>query len=75
MLRKKKRQRENEKEREGLRDVGTKVLASNLSWTVGARKTGDFSLLHSVQTGTGAQPAPYPMGIESSFPENKPAKA
>jgi hypothetical protein len=31
----------------------------------------DFSLLHSVQTGSGAHPASYPMGTGGSFPGGK----
>jgi hypothetical protein len=34
----------------------------------------DFSLLHSVQTGSGAHPASYPMGNEGSFPWSKAAE-
>jgi hypothetical protein len=30
-----------------------------------------FIFLHVVQTGSGAHPAPYPMGIGGSFPEVK----
>ena len=33
----------------------------------------DFSLLQSVQTGSGAQPASYSMGTEDPFPEGKAA--
>jgi hypothetical protein len=29
---------------------------------------GNFSLRHRVQTGSGAHPAPYPMGTGDSFP-------
>jgi hypothetical protein len=36
---------------------------------------GNFSLHHSVQTGSGAQPASYPMGTKGSFPGNKVAGA
>jgi hypothetical protein len=35
----------------------------------------DFSLLHSVQTGSGAQPAYYPMGAGGSLPGGKMAVA
>jgi hypothetical protein len=31
----------------------------------------EFSLLHIVQTDSGAQPASYPMGTRGSFPEGK----
>jgi hypothetical protein len=34
-----------------------------------------FSLLHVVQTGTGAYPASYPMGTGGSFPRSKAAGA
>jgi hypothetical protein len=34
---------------------------------------GNFSLRHRVQTGSGVQPASYPMGIGGSFPEGKAA--
>jgi hypothetical protein len=35
----------------------------------------DVSLLHSVQTGSGAHPASYPMGTGGSFPGDKAAGA
>jgi hypothetical protein len=35
----------------------------------------EFSLLHVVQTGSGAHPASYPMGTGSSFPGGKAAEA
>jgi hypothetical protein len=35
----------------------------------------EFSLLHVVQTGSGAHPASYPMGTGGSFPEGKVAGA
>jgi hypothetical protein len=35
----------------------------------------DFSLFHSVQTGSGAHPASYPMGSAGSFPGHKAAGA
>jgi hypothetical protein len=31
-------------------------------------EAGNFSLLHRVQTGSGAHPAPYPGGTRGSFP-------
>jgi hypothetical protein len=37
--------------------------------------TKRFSLLHSVQTGSGAYPVPNLMGTRSSFPGGKAAKA
>jgi hypothetical protein len=36
---------------------------------------GNFSLHHSVQNGSGAYPASYPMGIRGSFPGGKAAGA
>jgi hypothetical protein len=36
---------------------------------------GTFSLLHRVQTGSGAQPTSYLMGTRGSFPESKVARA
>jgi len=36
---------------------------------------GNFSLHHRVQTGSGAHPASYPMGIRGSFPGGKAAGA
>jgi hypothetical protein len=37
--------------------------------------TGNFSLHHRVQNGSGAHPASYPMGIRVSFPGVKAAGA
>jgi hypothetical protein len=34
-------------------------------------EAGNFSLHHSVQNGSGAHPASYPMGIRGSFPGGK----
>jgi hypothetical protein len=43
---------------------------------VGVRvPVGDFSLLHVVQTGSGAEPASYPMGTGTSFPGDNAAWA
>jgi hypothetical protein len=36
---------------------------------------GNFSLHHSVQNGSGAHPASYPMGTRDSFPGGKAAGA
>jgi hypothetical protein len=36
---------------------------------------GNFSLSHSVQNGSGAHPASYPMGTTGSFPGGKAAVA
>jgi hypothetical protein len=44
------------------------------SWTAGVRfprGARNFSLLCSVQTGSGVHPVPYPVGIEGSFPTVK----
>jgi len=40
-----------------------------------AEGAGNFSLHHRVQNGSGAHPAPYPMGTRGSFPGNKAAGA
>jgi hypothetical protein len=37
--------------------------------------TGNFSLHHRIQNGSGAHPASYPMGTRGSFPEGKVAWA
>jgi hypothetical protein len=34
-------------------------------------ETGNFSLHHRVQNGSGTNPASYPMGTRGSFPEDK----
>jgi hypothetical protein len=49
----------------GLDDWGSKVR-----FPAGA---GNFSLQHSVQNGSGAHPASYPMGNTGSFPGGKAA--
>jgi len=44
------------------------------SWMIGVRVpagAGNFSLHHSVQTGSGSHPASYSLGTVGSFPENK----
>jgi hypothetical protein len=43
---------------------------SRVRFPVGA---GNFSLHHHVQNGSGAHPAPYPMGTGTSFPGGKAA--
>jgi hypothetical protein len=35
---------------------------------------GNFSLHHSVQNGSGAHPASYPMGTRGSFPGGRPGR-
>jgi hypothetical protein len=40
-----------------------------------SRQEQDFSLLHSVQNGSGAQPASYPVDSGGSFPGVKAAEA
>jgi hypothetical protein len=45
-------------------------------WTTGIRfpaEAGNFSIRHSVQTGSGAHLASYPTGIEGYFPGGKAA--
>jgi hypothetical protein len=45
-----------------------------MDWTAGIRfltGAGDFSVLHTIQTGPGVHPASYPMGTGGSFPEVK----
>jgi hypothetical protein len=47
-----------------------------MGWTAAVRfpaEARDFSLLRSIQTGTGAHPASYTTGIGASFPEGKAA--
>jgi hypothetical protein len=46
--------------------------SSNFRFPAGA---GNFSVHHSVQNGSGAQPASYPMGTRGSFPGGKAAGA
>jgi hypothetical protein len=41
----------------------------------GRDNDGNFSLHHSVQTGSGAHPASYPMGIQGSYLGSKAAGA
>jgi hypothetical protein len=38
-------------------------------------KSGNFSLHHRIQNGSGAHPASYPMGTRDSFPGGKAAGA
>jgi hypothetical protein len=38
-------------------------------------RAGDFPLLHSIQTGSGAHPASYPVGTGGSFPGGEVAGA
>jgi hypothetical protein len=44
--------------------------SSRVGYLVG---TGNFSLYHGVQDGSGAHPASYPMGTGGSFPGGKAA--
>jgi hypothetical protein len=49
-------------------------IAEGYEWTAGVRFPAEatyFSLLNSVQTGSGAQPASYPMGIRGPFSGGK----
>jgi len=41
-----------------------------MGWMSGAG-AGYFSLCHCIQTGSGAHPASYPMGIGGSLPRGK----
>jgi hypothetical protein len=55
--------------------ISRSVIATG--WTAGVRlPTGvrDVPILRSVQTGSGAHPAFYPMGTGYSFPEDKAAR-
>jgi hypothetical protein len=61
-------------EREGFTDIRRVGVAQSVSrraagWTARLRfpAVQDFSLLHSVQTGSGAHLASYPIGTGSSF--------
>jgi hypothetical protein len=51
----------------GLEDRGSKVPFP--------ARTGNFSLHHHVQNGSGAHPASYPIGSRGSFPGGKAAGA
>jgi hypothetical protein len=51
----------------GLDDRGSGVRFPARTW--------NFSLNHSVQNGSGAHPASYPMGTRGSFPGGKAAGA
>jgi ADP-ribosylglycohydrolase len=51
-------------------------LVTRLRQGIGVRllaKSRDFSLYHSNQTGSGAQPASYTMGTKGLFPQGKTA--
>jgi hypothetical protein len=54
------------------------ILVLAVCWTTKVRYpigVRDFSILHSVQTGSEAHPASYPMGTWSSFLKDKVAEA
>jgi hypothetical protein len=51
----------------------TNAYTTSRSWG-GSVGESDFSLLHSVETGSAARPASSPMGTGSSFPGGKPAE-
>jgi hypothetical protein len=58
--------------------IAQSVWRRATGWTAGVRfpvGERDFSLLRSVQTGSGAHPASYPMATEGSFPGGKAAGA
>jgi hypothetical protein len=57
----------NLKGRDHLQDVVGRRCEDNI------RTAGNFSLHHRVQTGSGAQPASYPMGTRGSFSGGKAA--
>jgi hypothetical protein len=45
-----------------------KIYAGLDDWSSSPAGTGDFALLHNVQTGSGARPASYTVGTGGSFP-------
>jgi hypothetical protein len=47
------------------------IILSPMSTARKARQGNDFSLLHSIQTCSGAHLASYPMGTGGSFPTVK----
>jgi hypothetical protein len=59
--------------------VDSAVKEAGIAQTVYWRVTGwaawvrlqDFSILHGIQTGSGAHPTSYPMGTRGSFPRVK----
>jgi hypothetical protein len=53
------------------------MLGAATGWTARVRfpAVEDVSLLHVVQTGSGAHPVSYPVGTEGSFPGCKAAGA
>jgi hypothetical protein len=66
------------------REVGAAVAQSvqrlPTGWTTDvsefeSQKCREFSLLHSIQTGSGVHPTSYPMSTGSSFPGDKAAGA
>jgi hypothetical protein len=65
-----------------IRDRGTSVCIETkqqvMGWAIGVQfpaGAGNFSLRHRVQTGSGAHPASYPMGIGGLFLGSKAARA
>jgi hypothetical protein len=69
LLRRLRRRWENNIRMEG---YGLEDRGSRVRFPAG---TGNFSLHHRVQTGSGAHPASYPMGKRGSFPGDKAAGA
>jgi hypothetical protein len=53
----------------GKRDSSVGIVMAGVRFPAGTR---DFSLLHSVQTGSGAHPASYIMGTGGYFPVKLP---
>jgi hypothetical protein len=47
------------------------ILSSFVEIVVDVQDACDFSLLHIIQTGSGAHLASYPMGAWGSFPRGK----
>jgi hypothetical protein len=59
-------------------EIAQSVWRQATGWTVGLRSqegTRDFCVLHSIQTGSGAHPAPHPTGNGGSLPQDKGAGA
>jgi hypothetical protein len=55
--------------------IATGYALDNRGSDFESQKDQEFSLLHVVQTGSGAPPTSYPMGTWGSFPKVKEARA
>jgi hypothetical protein len=57
--------------------IAQSVWQQAVGWTTrfNSWQGQDFSVLHSVQTGSGAHPASYPMGSRFDFHRSKAARA